>query len=128
MWIRRPRGQLLKCAKAASLRAAFPEESGYTAEEMAGKTIEPEELVVNQDTTPVEAEVVPTKPVQEAPPTVTPEVVEQVESLVERAARSRAWASASEYFRKRFTGTDLAYALNELALAEQDAAQQAQAA
>ncbi|NEX21509.1 recombinase [Thiorhodococcus mannitoliphagus] len=45
MWIKRPRGQLLKCAKAASLRAAFPEESSYTAEEMAGKSIEPEELV-----------------------------------------------------------------------------------
>ncbi len=41
MWQKRPRGQLLKCAKAASLRAAFPEETGdYTAEEMAGKVIE----------------------------------------------------------------------------------------
>jgi phage recombination protein Bet len=39
MWSRRPRGQLLKCAKAASLRAAFPEEMGstYAAEEMEGK-------------------------------------------------------------------------------------------
>lgn len=128
MLIRRPRGQLLKCAKAASLRAAFPEEASYTAEEMAGKTIEPEELVVNQDTTPVEAEVVPTKPVEAAPPTVAPEVAEQVESLVERAARSRAWASASEYFRKRFQGTDLDYALAELAQAEQDARLEAQAA
>jgi phage recombination protein Bet len=39
MWERRSRGQLLKCAKAASLRAAFPEELGsqYAAEEMEGK-------------------------------------------------------------------------------------------
>jgi phage recombination protein Bet len=40
MWVKRPRGQLMKCAKAASLRAAFPEEASYTAEEMEGKVIE----------------------------------------------------------------------------------------
>ncbi|MCF7985384.1 MAG: phage recombination protein Bet [Thiohalocapsa sp.] len=40
MWVKRPRGQLMKCAKAASLRAAFPEEATYTAEEMEGKVIE----------------------------------------------------------------------------------------
>ena len=49
MWRKRPRGQLHKCAKAASLRAAFPEDLGsvYAAEEMedretaaAGPTIE----------------------------------------------------------------------------------------
>ena len=36
MWRKRPRGQLHKCALAASLRAAFPEEVGheYAAEEM----------------------------------------------------------------------------------------------
>ena len=40
MWVKRPRGQLHKCAKAAALRAAFPEECGYyAAEEMEGKTI-----------------------------------------------------------------------------------------
>jgi len=33
MWVKRPHGQLLKCAKAASLRAAFPEETDYTAHE-----------------------------------------------------------------------------------------------
>jgi phage recombination protein Bet len=42
MWKRRPFGQLDKCAEAASLRAAFPEEVGneYAAEEMEGRTIE----------------------------------------------------------------------------------------
>jgi len=41
MWAKRPRGQLHKVAKAASLRAAFPEEcSGdYTAEEMEGQEV-----------------------------------------------------------------------------------------
>lgn len=38
MWLKRVRGQLHKVAKAASLRAAFPEEvSDYAAEEMEGK-------------------------------------------------------------------------------------------
>lgn len=42
MWANRKSGQLEKCTEAASLRAAFPEELGntYTAEEMAGRTIE----------------------------------------------------------------------------------------
>lgn len=39
MWQKRPRGQLEKCAEAAALRRAFPEELGeiYAAEEMEGK-------------------------------------------------------------------------------------------
>lgn len=42
MWKKRPRGQLDKCAEAAALRAAFPEElSGNpSAEEMDGQTID----------------------------------------------------------------------------------------
>lgn len=42
MWSKRPRGQLAKVCKAASLRAAFPEDIGgdYSADEMEGQTIE----------------------------------------------------------------------------------------
>lgn len=42
MWGKRPFGQLEKCAEAASLRAAFPEEVGTqaTADEMAGREID----------------------------------------------------------------------------------------
>jgi phage recombination protein Bet len=41
MWRQRPRGQLEKCAEAAALRRAFPEELGDepTAEEMEGRTV-----------------------------------------------------------------------------------------
>lgn len=40
-WSSRPKGQLEKCAEAAALRRAFPEEcSELTAEEMAGKAID----------------------------------------------------------------------------------------
>jgi hypothetical protein len=49
MWIKRPRGQLHKVAKAASLRAAFPEEGEYTAEEMEGKDIEHGGVVIEAE-------------------------------------------------------------------------------
>jgi hypothetical protein len=42
MWQSRPEGQIEKCAEAAALRKAFPEELGneLTAEEMAGRAID----------------------------------------------------------------------------------------
>ena len=42
MWQGRPRGQLEKCAEAAALRRAYPEELGneYAAEEMAGRVVD----------------------------------------------------------------------------------------
>ena len=42
MWQSRPEGQIEKCAEAAALRKAFPEELGneLTAEEMAGRRVE----------------------------------------------------------------------------------------
>lgn len=48
MWRTRPKGQLLKVAKAFSLRAAFPEEGEYTAEEMEGKEIQHGGIVIDQ--------------------------------------------------------------------------------
>ena len=54
MWVKRPRGQLHKVAKAAALRAAFPEEGELTAEEMEGKVIDAGGVVIeHDDITPV---------------------------------------------------------------------------
>lgn len=50
MWEKRTKGQLLKVAKAFSLRAAFPEEGEYTAEEMEGKEIEAGGVVIDKKT------------------------------------------------------------------------------
>jgi len=114
MWLRRPRGQLLKCAKAASLRAAFPEEASYTAEEMAGKVIEPEELVVSPDATPLAAEAVTEEPKPQAAGEVDASFRTKVAKLIARAAQSGAWGPADDYVRARFTGEQLTYALAEL--------------
>ena len=46
MWMKRPRGQLGKCAAAQALRIAFPELGAQnTAEEMEGKAIQADEIV-----------------------------------------------------------------------------------
>src|SRR5690242_18219684 len=52
MWVKRPRGQLHKVAKAASLRAAFPEEGELVAEEMEGKVIEDGGIVIEHEDIP----------------------------------------------------------------------------
>lgn len=39
-WAKRPRGMIIKVAKAFSLRAAFPEEGFHVAEEMEGRVLE----------------------------------------------------------------------------------------
>lgn len=51
-WQKRIKGQLLKVAKAFSIRAAFPEEGEYTSEEMEGKEIESGGVVINQEPLP----------------------------------------------------------------------------
>lgn len=131
MWVKRPRGQLLKCAKAASLRAAFPEETGYTAEEMAGKPIDGE-LVAMTVAVPATASPVATAPPvglsEHVPPDLDETTQTQIEGLILRATKSRAWASAQDYFKGRFQGEVLAYALAELDRAEQETQLSAQAA
>lgn len=51
MWKKRPRGQLHKNAKAAALRAAFPEDMGndYTADEMEGQEVEAGGVVIQHE-------------------------------------------------------------------------------
>jgi len=49
------------------------------------------------------------------------DIQEQVERLVERAAKVGAWGQAEEYCRARFTGAHLTQALAELRQAEDEA-------
>ena len=154
MWQKRPKGQLLKCAKAASLRAAFPEEAGYTAEEMAGHVIEadgvpvqaqprvsdaeavtvpatkPQEgaqVAVADNATPIQGEAIPaTAAEQEA--AIDAQVRAQVAKLIERAAAVGAWGQAEDYLRSRFNGAHLDYALAALEKAAETAFGTARAA
>ena len=154
MWQKRPRGQLGKCAEAAALRTGFPEEAGYTAEEMAGKPIEGDVAVLaagngaagihavpatvsasvpdcqtKAGAEPVEAEdVTPTEIRAEE---IDASVRETVANVVAWARRSGAWTAARERGQQKLTGAHLRYFLTELdaamaaAQANADAAQTA---
>ena len=145
MWQKRPRGQLLKCGKAASLRAAFPEEAGYTAEEMAGRQIEGDIPVVAAGNGVV-IDVKPTETVSASVPDsqtsaatgadhgqtdakaeeIEASVREQVAKLVFRTNAMGAWTQAEEWAHKKFTGAHLHYCLTELAKAKARAQTQAE--
>lgn len=71
VWVKRPRGQLHKCAKAAALRAAFPEDcSSYSAEEMAGKVIGGDNKLKS---IPTPSGGSSSQPASDQPPTAPPE-------------------------------------------------------
>lgn len=73
MWAKRPRGQLHKCAKAAVLRAAFPEVAGYAAEEMEGRDIKAGGAVIDTTAQVVDAVEPEIEPVEvDLPPAPKP--------------------------------------------------------
>lgn len=126
MWIKRPKGQLSKCGKAASLRAAFPEECGYAAEEMDGKSLDDinEASVINGSAGRIDevqgaAENITTTHFT-APPLVidlsriSAKVQKAVKELVRRTVEAQAWKAAYDYANNKFTGLDLTYAITEL--------------
>jgi phage recombination protein Bet len=141
MWQKRPRGQLIKCAKAASLRAAFPEEAEYIAEEMAGKAVDADDVrIIDAEAVTVQASTPkPSKPAAppqpagdspkgtkhrpEPPPEIPAESVSddlrtRIVKLVDFAEAKGAWGQALAKVRKELTGTDLAYAEQELRKAQ----------
>lgn len=73
MWAHRPSGQLEKCAEAAALRRAFPEEIGndLTAEEMAGQQLIEDAALAAREITPK-----PPAPPAPPPPPDEPEAVQ----------------------------------------------------
>ncbi|MGY6275312.1 phage recombination protein Bet [Methylomonas sp. MgM2] len=126
MWIKRPKGQLSKCGKAASLRAAFPEECGYAAEEMDGKAldditdgnvIDGSATVVNEaagnDDDVVGSSSVDAQRVIDLSQ-IHPKVQKAVAELVRRTTAAGAWKAAYDYANQKFKGIDLTFALAEL--------------
>ncbi|PPD46938.1 MAG: phage recombination protein Bet [Methylobacter sp.] len=125
MWIKRPKGQLGKCGKAASLRAAFPEECGYAAEEMDGKSLDDmtEATVINGSASRIDE--VPSglnnaaASFAEAPVVIdltmiSVKVQKAVKELVRRTVEAQAWKAAYDYANHKFSGLDLTYAITEL--------------
>ncbi|MCD2450539.1 phage recombination protein Bet [Methylicorpusculum oleiharenae] len=128
MWIKRPKGQLSKCGKAASLRAAFPEECGYAAEEMAGKTLDDiaDGSVIDGSATLVNAAEVGSDDYVLGGDAgvdanrvidlsqIHPKVQKAVAELVRRTRAAGAWKAAYDYAHQKFSGIDLTFALAEL--------------
>jgi len=125
MWIKRPKGQLAKCGKAASLRAAFPEECGYAAEEMDGKTLDDiaDGNVIDGSATLVHAAEVGSEDQvcgdDDANRVIDlsqihPKVQKAVAELVRRTTAAGAWKAAYDYANQKFKGMDLTFALAEL--------------
>jgi phage recombination protein Bet len=84
MWQRRPRGQLEKCAEAAALRRAFPEEIGseITADEAPG------DMAASSDTPVVDA-----APAELEPGTAPEEPTEPARRRTRKAAEAEALAA-----------------------------------
>jgi hypothetical protein len=128
MWIKRPKGQLAKCGKAASLRAAFPEECGYAAEEMDGKTLDDiaDGRVIDSSVTVLNAAKVGSDDHVSGGDAgvdanrvidlsqIHPKVQKAVAELVRRTAAAGAWKAAYDYANQKFKGIDLTFALAEL--------------
>ncbi len=126
MWIKRPKGQLAKCGKAASLRAAFPEDCGYAAEEMEGKALESlnDPAVVNG--TAIQNSDVghfdsfdETDSLVNQSSQISSSVQKAVAELVRRTTLAGAWLAAMDYAKHKFTGLSLDFALSELDKAAQ---------
>jgi hypothetical protein len=128
MWIKRPKGQLSKCGKAASLRAAFPEECGYAAEEMDGKTLDDiaDDSVIDGSATVLNAAEVGSEDHVFGGDAgvnanrvidlsqIHPKVQKAVAELIRRTAAVGAWKAAYDYANHKFRGIDLTFALAEL--------------
>ena len=120
MWLKRPKGQLAKCGKAASLRTAFPEECGYAAEEMAGKSLDEvnDVTVINGQATRIDTDAEPIDSNHASRvidvSMISPKVQPPVAELVRRTTLAGAWQPAYDYANNKFSGLELTFAIAEL--------------
>lgn len=120
IWIKRPKGQLAKCGKAASLRTAFPEDCGYAAEEMEDKSLDDlndahEAAVLDGQATRVDTASGLTESVQVIDLSlIDAKVQKAVAEMVRRTTLAGAWQAAYDYANNKFSGLDLRFAMAEL--------------
>ncbi len=114
IWVRRPKAQLAKCAKAAALRAAFPEELGFSAEEMDGRIIEAEEAVLDRNNLAGGA----VKPESAPPPAmevttdlnlggIPADVLAFLKRILERVKQNNAWEAGLQHINGKLNSADL---------------------
>jgi len=113
MWSKRPYGQIAKCAEAQALRKAFPEiGSEPTADEMAGKTLHDDDVVIDGDTGEItgrkpEVKMPVRKPVDATDATTKPAVSEtaQADKAATKQATTNEPATTGEiaYLTKKIT-------------------------
>jgi phage recombination protein Bet len=121
MWSKRPSGQLQKCAEAAALRMAFPEELGgqQTAEEMAGRTIDGDVLADHGPAPgapprPTRASLEAKAEPADAPESGVDALVDDLKAVGHTPAETTAWLEANETAIKALAEDDYALLMDRV--------------
>lgn len=124
MWSKRPYGQIAKCAEAQALRKAFPEiGSEPTADEMAGKTLHDDDVVIDGET----GEVTGRKPEVKMPVRKQSEATDATPKA-EAAAQPEKAATKQAQTNEPATTGEIAYLTKKIAAKNWTAAQARDAA
>jgi len=116
-WIHRPKMQLGKCALAASLRVAFPEEIEYCAEEMEGRRLEDCSVDLKTVTDEIvdEVQTVPELPANFDMTMIRPKALDLIKNAIARCKQIEGgWRAAASLFKERLSEIEFAYAISEL--------------
>lgn len=115
-WIERPRMQLAKCALAAAIRVAFPDQGEYCAEEMEGRTVEGMSVKTEVITAEILDAVgeIPVLPEDFDMSMIRPAANDFIVKAIKRAHQVNAYKAAASLMKERLQGVELAYGIDRL--------------